>query len=213
MVLLRKLDRAVFDHGYYPRRLDTLIGDARNLLDVGCGDGSPAQLAGRRLSEAVGVDGDEQGLLLALKTGGYSSVRKMDIRQIAEVFGPGAFDTVVCTDVIEHLSKDEGLALLNAMECVARKRVIVATPNGFVPQCDPDQPLQNHLSGWRVWDFEDRGYTVEGFGGWRPLKGHYALPRFKPRWLWWRLSLLTEKLLARFPGHSFHLLAWKEVAK
>ena len=49
------------------------------------------------------------------------------------------------------------------MEKVARKKVIVFTPNGFVPQRPYDgNPFQEHLSGWSV----DEIHELTGIDPW-----------------------------------------------
>jgi len=208
--LLRRIDRAIFDHDRYPRLLDAAIGDCETLLDVGCGSQSPIWLAALRLAHVVGLDGFAPSIEHSRAAGIHHEYVMGDIRDLSR-FRAGQFDAVTCLDVIEHLPKEEGYALLRDLERIARRQVIVSTPQGFVPQdgsYDANR-LQEHLSGWRIWDFEDRGYRVVGFGGWRPLKGAYGLPRWWPRLLWWRVAMITERLLRGAAGPSYHLLAIK----
>lgn len=212
---LRRADRLLLGplHERFPRLLDRLIGDADSLLDVGCGSASPVYLATRRIPHSVGVDGYAPALEQSRAQGLHRDYRHLDVMTIGDAFKPRSFDVVVCSEVIEHVSKDDGYRLMISLERLARKRVIIATPNGFVPQAAHDgNRLQEHLSGWRVWDFEDRGYRVLGFGGWRPMKGAYADPKWWPKPFWWRVSMLTDPLLERWPEQSFQLVAVKEVA-
>lgn len=74
--------------------------------------------------------------------------------------GDQAFDLVYALDVIEHLERPAGEALLSEMARIARRRVVVYTPRGFRPQ-ESDDPLQVHRSGWWPEDFLSRGFTVE----------------------------------------------------
>jgi len=212
--VIKRLDRAVFPHEFYPRLLDRLVGDAETLLDVGCGSASPVYLATRRMKHSVGLDGFAPSIERSRAAGIHAKYVQGDVLHVADLFRNRSFDVVVCSDVIEHVSKDDGFWLMGQMERVARKRVIIATPNGFVPQDGSydGNKLQEHVSGWFPWDFEGRGYTVRGFGGWKPLKGPYAKPRFWPAPFWWRVAMLTEQALVRAPQHSFHLLAVKEIA-
>ena len=74
-------------------------------------------------------------------------------------------DSIFLLDVIEHMEKDEGLALIVEMERVAREQIIVFTPLGFMPQhIEPGGKdawglsgvsVQEHLSGWLPSDFPD----------------------------------------------------------
>jgi hypothetical protein len=74
-------------------------------------------------------------------------------------------DTIIFTDVIEHLSKSQGRKLLREAERVANVQVILFTPLGFLPQCHPDGKdawgldggeWQNHKSGWKPKDFDEK---------------------------------------------------------
>lgn len=73
-------------------------------------------------------------------------------------FDANTFDTVVLDDVIEHLEKSNGQDLFGEAMRVARRGVLVRTPNGFVRQ-DFDPWLmdgdywQKHRSGWTPDDF------------------------------------------------------------
>lgn len=84
------------------------------------------------------------------------------------IYGSKSFDVVLCCEVIEHLPKDKGPELLQVLEQVARKIVIVTTPRGFLDQ-DPskhpeapwaDNPHQKHLCGYLQDEFMDLGYNV-----------------------------------------------------
>lgn len=103
-------------------------------------------------------------------------------------------DVVWCSDVIEHLERDEGFRLLAEMARVARRGVVVRTPLGFHAQ-DPEDvpwkedreirnPHQTHLSGWMPEDLLIKGgvawvipaqpehsnewYHAGWFAAWRP---------------------------------------------
>lgn len=93
----------------------------------------------------------------------------MDWQQVTQTFPEQSVDTVVLMDVIEHLPKEEGVALLRKTERIARKSVIIFTPLGFMPQCHPDgvdawglggASFQEHKSGWLPEDFGDEYVTL-----------------------------------------------------
>ncbi|MCC5629686.1 methyltransferase domain-containing protein [Nostoc sphaeroides CHAB 2801] len=78
-------------------------------------------------------------------------------------FAANSVDTVFLLDVIEHLTKDDGVSVLVHAERVARKQIIVFTPLGFMPQTVHEgekdgwglggASVQEHLSGWVPEDF------------------------------------------------------------
>jgi hypothetical protein len=210
--VLKSIDRRWFppdeQYGRYLRRW--ILSDCRSVLDVGCGENARLIRLVPGIPYSLGVDARipdpaSDGRM-------HSEYRQLDVRSLSEHIPPGSFDCVVALDVIEHLGRDEGVQLLGSMESIATRRVIVFTPNGFLPQPpEPDNPYQEHLSGWTATDFERRGYRVVGINGWKPLRGPYASIRWRPRGLWRRLSQLTEPLVASDPRRAFQLLCVKDV--
>ena len=73
-------------------------------------------------------------------------------------FPDSSVDTAVALDVIEHLERADGLALLSELTRIVRQQVVVATPLGFYPQeyAPGEQDRwgmdgghwQTHRSGW-----------------------------------------------------------------
>lgn len=90
-------------------------------------------------------------------------------------------DAVVSIQNIEHLEKSSGIELIQNLETIAKKLIIIETPNGFVAQSGTlENPFQEHLSGWSVGDFEKLGYKVLGTTGLKLLrrssnKGSYKI--------------------------------------
>jgi hypothetical protein len=71
-------------------------------------------------------------------------------------------DTIVAIDVIEHMTRADGLEMVSEMLRLARKQVVIFTPLGFMRQdggSDRDpwgyhgQYWQEHRSGWTPADF------------------------------------------------------------
>lgn len=109
-------------------------------------------------------------------------------------------DTVVLIDVIEHLDKEEGVALLKATERLARRQIVIFTPLGFMPQEHADgrdawgmggASWQRHRSGWTPDDFDEswaivasREYHLTDNMGRvleRPFGAFYAIKTFENR--------------------------------
>jgi hypothetical protein len=95
----------------------------------------------------------------------------MNVSDIANEIPDRSFDCVVALDLIEHLTKEDGRRLLRAMERIARRKVVIFTPQGFLPQHAVGRnEFQRHLSGWEVDEMRGMGYRVIGISGWKPLK-------------------------------------------
>ncbi|WP_163869398.1 class I SAM-dependent methyltransferase [Myxococcus eversor] len=213
--LLQFLKREVLvgEHEVFHRTLrEALVGTCDSVLDIGCGYGSPLKNIAHHFSRTVGVDGYSASIERSRVANIHHEYHQMDLLQVGQHFAPKSFDAVIALDVIEHFEKPEGYRLLEMMESLARKRVVVFTPNGFLPQDEWDNNVhQVHRSGWEVYDFELRGYRVIGMSGWKPLRGDFALPRIRPSRLGSRLSILTEPFTTRFPQHAFQLFAMRDM--
>lgn len=85
-------------------------------------------------------------------------------------FDDDSVDSVFMFDLIEHLTKEDGLDLIKEADRVARKQIVIFTPLGFSPMFyqnkdDKDAwgldgiDVQEHKSGWtpddfdKTWDF------------------------------------------------------------
>jgi SAM-dependent methyltransferase len=214
LAALRGVDRAVFGRArqQYPLLLSSLSSPTSSVLDVGCGTEAVFRKYVTDVTYSVGVDVHLPRDEISRGHHTHDDYVMADIRCLDKVFKPESFETVVALDVIEHLSRDDGFVLLSAMESIAVRRVVVFTPNGFLPQMGTAQnPHQEHLSGWHVDDFEDRGYRVLGLHGYRPLRGAYAGIRFRPQALWERVALMTQPLVRSHPEHAFQLLCIKDI--
>lgn len=193
----------------YQRSLRAACAGCRTLLDVGCGDYSPLAGVARRMERSVGLDAFEPAIEIARAAGIHDDYVLGDAGRLRELFEPGSFDCVAATDLIEHMEREQGLELLAAMESIARRRVVIFTPNGFLPQ-EPfgGNEFQRHRSGWSAREMQQRGYRVTGINGWKPLRGERALVR-APRALCEPLSFLSQSIVEARPQHAFQILCVK----
>jgi hypothetical protein len=176
------------------------------ILDVGCGTTSPVPSLAPTARHLVGVD------ILDRQATGYHEFVPLDLRRLRERFTPRSFALVVALDVIEHLPKEDGWALLRDMEDLASRKVIVSTPNGFLPQ-EPydDNPYQAHVSGWSLGEFRSAGYRVLGANGWKPLRVERGELRWRPRLPWRYVSSATQLIVLHRPRFAFQLLCVKDI--
>ncbi|UCG89592.1 MAG: class I SAM-dependent methyltransferase [Candidatus Heimdallarchaeota archaeon] len=142
-----------------PRKLDGL-----KILDCGIGFGEMAfrlrtHYRFRGTPFIVGLDLHESYVLLHSTLGLYDKVYNCSVIDIP--YAENFFDIVLALELIEHLSKEDGLKMLNEVERVSRGQVIITTPHGFTATRERGgNPHMEHISGWHPKDFTDRGYSV-----------------------------------------------------
>lgn len=212
-----RLDLAVLllkqglDPGQIVTRLELrkmLVG-SKSVLEVGCGRTPNMKWLG--VENSVGLDGFEPYVEEARKLGLHSQVILGDVRDLLRHFKPGQFDTVVALDLIEHLTKEDGLRLMRGMEEVAARKVIFYTPSGFLPQHTFDNnELQEHLSGWEADEMKQYGYRVVGLLGPKSLRGEMHVLKYRPRIFWGMVSLVGHYLWTRWcPSKAAAILCVK----
>jgi hypothetical protein len=214
---LKKIAKWVYDRFYvkifpdYRTELRKAVGDCKTLLDVGCGAYSPIQNFSNQL-HCVGVDGFSPSIESSKAKGIHNEYHQMDLLNIGEKFVENSFECVLASDVIEHFEKDDGWKLLEKMEKIASKRVIIYTPNGFLPQGEYDNnPWQVHKSGWEIKEMQDRGYQVIGIHGHKIFRGEYAKLKWKPWVVWQIISDISQVWTRNNPKNVFQILCVKEM--
>jgi len=172
------------------RELRATLSDCESILDVGCGTGSPLRfVSGPRL---VGFDGYAPAIEEARKLQTHDDYVQGDVRKLGEIMAGQQFDACVALDVIEHLSKEDGWKMIEDMSRLARKRIIIFTPNGYIPQQSHDGDLQEHLSGWEAAEMRGGGFEVLGMYGPQAWRGEYHMVNRRPKSLWVLLSMFAH---------------------
>lgn len=145
----------------------------RIMIDVGCGEGAIIrcfrELGGSTdTSYIVGLDLFYPYLLRSKAA--YDDVMLCDIRRLP--LRNECCDVALLIEVIEHLKKSDGTKLLDELEALCTGTILVATHVGFSgkSELEDQNPFQAHRSGWVPEEFEGRGYSVHGFGGFSFLR-------------------------------------------
>jgi SAM-dependent methyltransferase len=202
-----RLLRTLLQRGFDPAQIlvwlamHRALRDCKSVLDVGCGGNSNLRLLGAQ--RLAGIDGWAPSVEKARANKTHDEVAQGDVREMDKLFRPGQFDACVALDVIEHLSKEDGLKLAAAMERVAGKTVVFLTPKGFLPQRHTEQSdLQVHLSGWEPAEMRGLGYRVFGMLGPKALRGEYHVLKHRPRAFWAVVSLFCQLVWCRWRPDS-----------
>ena len=138
--------------------------EAKSILDVGCGKGRPMAFLNRQHAFfAVGIDVFRPYLLEAEALTAYDALVQGDVRRLP--FRPRSFDIVLLIEILEHLERADGLALIKVMEQIARRQVVISTPVGEHEQHEFDSnPWQEHRHIWEPQELRALGYRVYGHG-------------------------------------------------
>jgi SAM-dependent methyltransferase len=186
--------------------------DCRSVLDIGCGASPAMRTIG--VPRLVGIDGYEPSVKEAKRLNTHDEMVHGDVRDLSRYFQPKQFDACVGLDVIEHLVKPDGLKMMQAMERIAAKKVIIFTPSGFLQQRHTaNDDLQEHLSGWEPAEMAGYGYQVAGFLGPKKLRGEYHAIKGRPRILWSVISLLAHFMWTHtHPQNAAAILCVKDLA-
>ena len=140
-----------------------VINDGSQVLDVGCGDGTFLEyLKKKKYVNEIGVDISQVAVSRARKKGVTAQVKKLD--QISEEYDDGAFDYVVMSEVIEHVTNPE--ELVQTAWSLTSASLLVTIPNiGYWPHrlrlLFGRFPVQwvhhpgEHVRYWTIRDFSD----------------------------------------------------------
>jgi len=196
---------------FYPERLDIdmVLQGCSTVLDLGCGPLSIVRRS-KATTYKVGVDIFRRYLLECVRERTHDDLVLCDLTK--PCIRPKSFDAVVAFEVLEHMTKEQGVALMNHMESAARRLVVVTTPNGHVEQEEYEgNPYQEHRSSWVADDLRSLGYEVIGLNGLKALRGRLGRVIFKPKICGEWLSFISQVLVQSRPERAFQLMGIKRL--
>ncbi len=222
--VMRKIDNYFI--GFYRMLPFTYLGTLRGafrelekqkervtVLDLGCGDGTATQnLAFPKNFQVTGVDIFRPYLKLARKKKIYKKLINADVARFSS---KTKYDIVMALHILEHFDKKAGVKLLMKMEKLAKKRVVVVMPVGFLPQSEYDKnPHQLHKSSWMPKEMVKRGYKVRAQGlkilwGNENIVSRYGLFSY----FFFLLSALSTPLMRLNPRLGTYMICEKEMEK
>jgi 2-polyprenyl-3-methyl-5-hydroxy-6-metoxy-1,4-benzoquinol methylase len=139
----RYLDRAV--DGRMVAVIDRELDGTGSALDVGCGSGLYGPHLRRRAATVIGIDHDPVLCQHAAATGAYDRVICDRVERLLDHVT--AVDVVFCSELLEHLPNRELPAVLEVLETVAGRELIITMPNRLSPHAhmDPTHVLHYRL--------------------------------------------------------------------
>jgi len=191
---------------------------AQSILDIGCGQGFPMKMIKNRMKvkKSVGVDLFKPYIEIGKKFKIHDQYVISDIRKLK--FKNRSFDVVLALQILEHLNKKDAWKVVEKMEKIAKKQIIIATPIGkmYHPVVDNNK-LQLHISDFYPEEFEKRGYKIIRFGR-KELLGENGLVHKIDndifRKVVYGFSYLVNVSLYFFqPFANYYFVAYKKIVK
>lgn len=134
------------------------------ILDLGCGRGFWGWYLRTMDGTAhiSGVDLNKDYLEMCRKTNQYDELHLEDVLSFTKEAESEFYDLIVFSHTIEHLSKENGLAIIEEIKRICRGRAIILCPEGNAIEKNGAKYIwDKHISIWRKKDFEKRGFNAE----------------------------------------------------
>lgn len=139
----------------------------KTVVDVACGKGKWGYLVrtdrGGDKAYLVGCDVFRPYLSYVKEHKVYDDCILCDATQ--PPYRNSVAEVVIACEILEHLEKADGHRLLAELERICKGKLIVTTPNVFVPQKgDENNVCQAHISAWNSKELRNMGFNVCGIG-------------------------------------------------
>lgn len=147
--------------------LDDVVNGEVSVLSLCCGIGN--ELGNLRTEHITAVDIVPEYIAEVKKKYPNITAEVADAREYIKKAKDQSFDVISLFDAIEHLTKEDGLELLKECKRVARKHILVFTPEGYVDnhphnawdiESDKGDHYQLHISGWTMDELRGLGFTI-----------------------------------------------------
>lgn len=205
-ILYRNIYFKLFGKYKLKTLIDNEIQNNWTILDAGCGRDSPLKHI-KNGSYKVGLDFYEPYIVQSKAKRIHNDYVIGDVKEMP--FKDKSFDVAVSIEVLEHLDKDDGLKMIKEMERVAKRKIILTTPNGFLATYGgpKDNPREKHLSGWTYDELKKLGFKIYGLNG---LKMLWTV-RYGQAIIRTRLPILSDLIvdISEFFAHYHPLLAFQ----
>ncbi len=189
-------------------RISNMISESNVILDLGCGAGGRVRF--RKGAHPVGIDIHRPSIERAKQKGTHMDFLLADATRLP--IRDQSVDGIIALDILEHLTREGGLSMIQEVKRVCRGVIALLTPNGYLPQGESEGNVyQVHLSGWSTRDLEDQGFQVTGtygicLAGRRLVRGSGIELHISSKWLG-ATRFIVVALLRNLPKLSHHLLA------
>ena len=166
----------------------------------------------RKDIKSVGLDAYEPNISKSRNKRIHSDYVLGSFERLEEYFDENSYDCVLANDVIEHLEKEDALIFLEKLLKIASKKVIIFTPNGFLPQEPYDgNKWMEHKSGWDIDEMKVLGFKVFGINGLKYIRGERCKIKYRPAIFWKVISAFTQLFTHRWTKYANQIFCIREL--
>jgi len=141
----------------------TASGKRPSVVDLGCGECKFARLfLGEMNTPRIGIDVNRERLRSAFNKKRLNGLLVMPMYDFLKRCKDDSWDVILFLDSLEHVTKEEGLLLLEEAHRVARVGIIIFIPEGEVIRDKGLEP-DHHKAIWVSDDFDKKGFNVAIF--------------------------------------------------
>ncbi|HEC85337.1 MAG: hypothetical protein DRR08_13620 [Candidatus Parabeggiatoa sp. nov. 2] len=109
----------------------------------------------------VRIDGIEgcDGYITPVHKYCYNQLMIGDALEILPTLPDNGYELVLAIDILEHVSKTDGLMFISHIKRVASRAALISTPKAFIPQTVEVNPYENHRSLWEREELIENGFS------------------------------------------------------
>jgi len=137
-----------------------------NLFEINGSQGQQRDKAGWRV-KIDGIEGCEV-YLTPVHDYTYNKIMWGNALEILPTLADNSYELVLAIDILEHLTKEDGMIFVQHLKRIAKHSVLISTPKEFIPQEVEANPYENHLSLWTQTELNELGFhkTLENSISW-----------------------------------------------
>ena len=155
----------------YYKRLYNELKDAKDILDLGCGQESCLSHINIK-AYTVGVEASKKCYQIALRDKTHKKLINANLMDYIRK-NRQHYEVILLSDIVEHLTKKQAAEVINNAKKWANK-IVLFTPKGYLEQVDEGNDYNSHKSGWEAEDLTKLGFNakiVQNFN----IKSIYAI--------------------------------------
>ncbi len=126
--------------------IQAYISKMDSILDLGSGSGLYGKFLRKKCDMLIGLDYDKRLCTEAFSTGFYTRIFHDDVKNIQNRIK--TIDAIFCSELLEHIKNTDLPEILQKMEAVCNKQIILTMPNPLSPHFGQDP---THIASYTIY--------------------------------------------------------------